>query len=191
MEQNLLEGLKGLKGEVKSSTVSSYLGIQFNGRVKIERGNFSMNIYFYATVHETNHKGVIKIDDWDVNESDEHTFNGLPIDNISSFKTKLTEWGLGSIGNKLSFSNDEEKTAICLSMLENEELKKLYGKKFKVWELLSADEQKLLELQLVVETYENVGNSMKERVAQFYKMRVQPTIPTLDEFKLKLAELSK
>jgi hypothetical protein len=67
----------------------------------------------------------------------------------------------------------------------------MYGKKFKVWDLLSVDEQRLLDLQFVVENYKGCGEHIKNQVATHYKIGVQPTTPTLEEFELKLAELSK
>jgi hypothetical protein len=78
-----------------------------------------------------------------------------------------------------------------MAMLESDDLKKMYGENFKVWELLSVDEQKLLDLQLVVENFKGCGEHIKNMVATHYKIGVQPTIPTLEEFELKLVELSK
>ena len=79
-----------------------------------------------------------------------------------------------------------------MAMVEDETLKKVFGKKFKVWELLSVDEQKLLELQYVVENFKSCGDHIKNIVATHYKIGEQPTPkPTLEEFELKLAELSK
>ena len=193
MEHTILESLKGLEGSVvKGTNASAYLTFDFSGSVKIERGVFSMIIHFYSKLSESKHKGIISIDDWGVNDSDNYNLNGLPIDNITSFKAKLTDWGVGSLGNKLQFTSDEEKRAICMAILENEELKKVFGKKFKVWELLSVDEQRLLDLKFVVENFKGCGEHIKNQVAKHYKIGEAPqTTPTLEEFELKLAELSK
>jgi hypothetical protein len=192
MEQNILESLKGLEGKVKGTPKSAYTTLEYGGCIKIERGNFSMEIDFYAKLSETKHKGIISIDDWDVHDSDEYNLNGLPIDNISAFKTKLNEWGLSGIGNKLQFSSEEQKRAIAMAMLEDETLKKMFGKKFKVWNLLSVDEQKLLDLQYVVANFKDCGEHIRNEVAKHYKIgEVPQTTPTLEEFELKLAELSK
>lgn len=191
MEQIVFESLKGLENaEVKVTNLTSGLSFEFGGEIKIERGAFSANICFYAKIYETKHKGVIQIDDWDINDTNSFNLNGLSIPNISAFRTKITEWGLSV--DKLQFSTQEEKIAICMAMLQNEDIKKVFGKKVKVWELLSVDEQKLLDLQLVVEKFESIGDHLKQQVATHYKMGVQPTpTPTLEEFELKLAELSK
>jgi hypothetical protein len=192
MEQNILASLQGLDGEVKGTNVSAGLCFDFSGTIKIERGCFSMQISFYSKFYETKHKGIVLIDDWDVHDSHDYNLNGLPIDNITSFKAKLNEWGVGSIGNKLQFSNAEEKRAISMAMLEDENLKKLFGKKFKIWDLLSIDEQKLLDLQYVVANFKDCGEHIRNEVAKHYKIgEVPQTTPTLEEFELKLAELSK
>jgi len=192
MEQNVFESLKGLEGEVKATSESTYTQIEFSGSVKIERGNFSMVICFYARISEMKHKGIISIDDWDVNDSHSFIFNGLPLDSVTNLKNQITQWGFESMAKKLDFNNEEQKTAICMAMLESEDLKKMYGENFKVWELLSVDEQKLLDLQFVVENFKGCGEHTKEQVAIHYKIGEQPKPkPTLKEFELKLAELSK
>ena len=192
MEQNVFESLKGLEGEVKATSRSTYTQIEFSGSVKIERGNFSMVICFYARVSETKHKGVISIDDWDVNDTEDFIFNGLPLDSVTNLKNQITQWGFESMAKKLDFTNEEQKRAICMAMLESDDLKKMYGKKFKVWELLSVDEQKLLDLQYVVANFKDCGEHIRNQVATYYKIKTQPEIkPTLEEFELKLAELSK
>jgi hypothetical protein len=191
MEQNILNALQGLDGEVKGTNVSAGISFEFGGCIKLERGNFSMQISFYAKVYETKHKGIVSIDDWDIHDTHDYVLGGLPIDNISAFKTKLTEWGVGRIGEKLKFTTDEEKRAIAMAMQEDESLKKLYGKKFKVLDLLSKDEQNLLDLQYIVANFESCGNYLKENVAKHYNLGVQPTTPTLEEFEQKLVELTK
>jgi hypothetical protein len=191
MENNILASLQGLDGEVKVTNVSAGLCFEFSGCVKLERGNFSMQVSFYAKVYETKHKGIISIDDWDVHDTHDYNLNGLPIDNLSAFKSKLNEWGLSGVSHKLQFSSEEEKRAIGMVMLEDENLKKIFGKKFKVWSLLSVDEQKLLDLQYVIANFKGCGEHIRNEVARHYKIGVQPITPTLEEFELKLAELSK
>jgi hypothetical protein len=194
MEHTILESLKGLEGSVvKGTNASAYLTFDFSGSVKIERGAFSMLIHFYSRLSESKHKGVISIDDWDVNDTEDYNLNGLPIDNITSFKAKLTDWGVGSLGNKLQFTSDEEKTAICMAILENEELKKIFGKKFKIWDILSIDERMLLDLQYVVDNFKSCGDYLKGLVFKHYKIiEVKDnTYPTLEEYQAKLVELTK
>lgn len=193
MEQTILESLKGLNGGVvKGTNHSAYLTFNFSGSVKIERGGFSMLIHFNTNLCESRHKGVISFNDWDIHDTEDYNLNGLPIDNITAFKQKLVDWGVGSLGNNLKFTFEEEKTAICMAILENEELKKIFGKKFKVWDILSIDEQKLLDLKFVVENFKSCGDYIRNEVAKHYKLVEQPEIkPTLEEFELKLAELSK
>jgi hypothetical protein len=193
MEQTILESLKGLEGSVvKGTNASTYLTFNFSGSVKIERGAFSMVLNFYSTLSETKHKGVISIEDWDINETEDYVLNGLPIDNITSFKAKLTDWGVGSLGNKLQFTSAEEKTAIGMAILENDELKRIFGKKFKVLDLLSVDEKMLLDLKYIIDNFDKCGDYIRNEVAKHYKLVAQPEIkPTLEEYQAKLVELTK
>ena len=192
MELGILQSLKGLEGEVKATSESTYTQIEFGGSVKIERGNFSMVICFYARLSESKHKGIISIDDWDVNDAEDLIFDGLEVTCLDTLKNKIKDLGFDKMGKKLDFTNQEQKTAICMAMLESDDLKKMYGENFKVWELLSVDEQRLLDLQFVVENFKGCGEHIKQQVATHYKIGVQPTpTPTLEEFELKLAELRK
>jgi hypothetical protein len=190
MEQNIFEVLQGLEGEVKGTNTSGHVNIEYCGSIKIERGNFSMDIHFYAKVYETKHKEIVMIDDWDVHDEDNYNLNGLPIDSLSSFKAKLTDWGFSGIGKKLEFTNEENKRAIAMAMLESEELKKIYGKNFKVWNLLSVDEQMLLDLNFVVENFNTCGVHIKNIFAKHYDLGVGENT-TLKQFQSKLKEVSK
>jgi len=190
MEKGIFENLKNLEGEIKVTNLTSGLSFEFGGDVKIERGVFSMVFSFYAKVYETKHKGIISLDDWDIQDTHSYNLNGLAIPNISAFRTKVYEWGLST--DKLQFSTQEEKIAICMAMVQNDDVKRVFGKKVKVWELLSVDEQKLLDLQYVVENFKGCGDHLKNEVAKHYKIGEQPQEnPTLDQFQEKLAELSK
>jgi len=188
MEQNIFEVLQGLEGEVKGTNTSGHVNIEYCGSIKIERGNFSMDIHFYAKVYETKHKGIVMIEDWDVHDEDNYNLNGLPIDSLSAFKSKLTDWGFSGIGKKLEFTNEEQKRAIAMAMVESEELKKIYGKKFNVLNLLSVDEQMLLDLNYVIDNFKNCGTHIKNVVNKHYGLSEQTT---LEEYKAKLAELTK
>ena len=193
MEQTFLDSLQGLSnGEVKGTSVSTYVNVEFSGSVKLERGAFSMVIHFYCKVSESRHKGVVSIDDWDVNDSSDFIFNGLPLDSITNFKNKLTEWGISSVGKKLDFTNEEQRRAICECMLKDEEVKKVYGKNFKIWDILSDEEKKLLDLKLVIEKFKTIGDHLKGEVGRYYKlMDNTQTYPTLKEYQAKLVELTK
>lgn len=193
MEQTFLESLKGLEGSaVKGTNEQTYLSFEFGGTIKMERGAFSMVIHFYAKIYETKHKGVIGIDDWDVNDTSDYMLNGLPIDNFDNLKTKLTEWGFGGIGDKLKFTTSEEKMAIANVMSQSDALKKVYGKKFKVWETLSTDEQMLLDLQYIVENFGIMNDNLKLQVARFFNIEVVNNVcPTLELYQAKLVELTK
>jgi hypothetical protein len=158
----------------------------------MKRGTFEQRICFYARVYETKHKGVFGIDDWDVTDVTDIKLDGLPISEVHKTKQKVDDLGMKSLADRLGFTREEEKTAICQCMLQDKQLKLLYGNDFKVWELLSTDEQKLLELQYVVANFNGCGDYMKQEVSKHYKIgEVPSTTPTLKDFKKKLSEVSK
>ena len=191
MEQSILASLQGLEGKVKATNKNAGLTFEFGGTINIQRGNFSKDISFYAKVYETKHKGVLGLDDWDVHDTYNYNLNGLPIDNVTAFKTKLSDWGLSGVANKLTFSNEEERQAICMAMLEDETLKKIFGNDFKVLELLSTEEKNQRDLKYVVENFESCVANFKQQVARNFGIAVENETPTLKDFKKKLAEVSK
>jgi hypothetical protein len=189
MENTLLEALKGVNGNIVAESHSTDLTFEFGGSIVVKRGTFEQKIYFYAHINESRHKGVIQINDWDVNDVTDVKLGDLPIDNLDAFKQKLKEWGLSSLANNLDITTENQKIAISQCLLQDKQLKLLFGKNFKVWELLSVEEQKLLELKFVIEKFNPSGNHLQTEVARYYKINEINT--TLDDFKTKLAELAK
>ena len=80
-----------------------------------------------------------------------------------------------------------------MAILENDDLKKVFGKKFKVWDILSIDERMLLDLQYVVDNFKSCGDYLKGLVYKHYKIIEvkENTYPTLEEYQAKLVELTK
>jgi hypothetical protein len=144
MENTLLNALKGVQGDVVAENHLTNLSFEFGGSIIMKRGTFEQRIYFYARVRETRNKGVFSIDDWEVTDVTDIKLDGLPISDLSKTKQYVENLGMKSLADRLGFTSEEEKIAICQCMLQDKQLKLLYGKDFKVWHLLSDDEKKKL-----------------------------------------------
>jgi hypothetical protein len=192
MEQNVLGLLKGLNGGVKFSPINSSVKIQFDFEVEMKRGKFSQIFGVWASIYESQFKGIICIEEWDIHTVVAVELDGLPIDNFNAFKQKLVDWGFKGISEKLEFTHEERKEAILNVIANDIKLKKIFGKNLKVWGLLPVDELKLLQLKQIVEDYNLFGDHTKNEVAKYYKINEGSTnIPTLDDFQAKLVELAK
>jgi hypothetical protein len=197
--ENILSGLKVVSGEVKPTTVREGFGLEVSADVKLTKGNFEKEINFWARIYETQYKGVIGIEEYDITDVYHTKIGELVIDDIHKLKTQLTQSGLSTLSNSLGLTYDEERFAIYKVVENHKTIKLVYGKKTRIWELLSEDEQKILELQYAVENYETCGDYFKQNVAKFFGFDKTPNdetstedyVPSLDAFKLKLAELSK
>jgi len=193
MENTLLNALKGAQGDVVAENHSTSVTFEFGGSIIMKRGTFEQRLYFYARVSETRHKGVISLDGWDSNEISDTKLDGLPIDDVYKTKQYVEGLGMTTLANRMEFSGTEQKIAICQCMLRDEQLKLLYGKDFKVWDILSDDEKKVYDLKFVVENYDTASSHTKLEVAKHFGLIeiIDNKVPTLKEFKKKLSEVSK
>jgi hypothetical protein len=169
----------------------------------MKRGNFSIDLDYYARLYERSindkTKIVIAIDDWEIQDRTNAMLGDLPIDNVGSLQTQLRNSGLSTLANKIGFNDDEEKQALCEVIKNHKYFKPIFGKNVILWESLTKDEQKLMELKYVCENYETCGDYYKKEVGAFYGINKDPNdennhdivIPSLEVCQAKLEELSK
>jgi hypothetical protein len=191
MEQTILETLKGIDGTLKAKAHNVNLLFNFGGSAEVERGTFKLNIEFTSTFYETKHKDVIKLDDYDVFNSYDYSLNGLQIDNIVVFKDKLKSWGLNSICEKLTLKAQDELIIIGNILFNDESVKKMFSKNLKVWDILTKEEQMLLELKYIVSNFNESLIDEKIEVAKHYGIVGDNLTTSVKAFKVKLAELTK
>ena len=201
--ENILGGLKVLEGKTETKSITEGVSTELTGKFTMKRGNFSIDLDYYARLYEKtlNNKTqiVIAIDDWEIQDSTNAMLGDLLIDDVSSLQTQLRNSGLSTLANKIGFNSDEEKQALCEVIKNHKYFKLIFGKNAILWESLSKDEQKLMELKYVCENYETCGDFYKKEIGAFYGINKDPNdennydivIPTLEICQQKLAELSK
>jgi len=203
--ENILGGLKVLEGKTETKSITEGVSTELSGKFTMKRGNFSIDLDYYARLYERGlndkTKIVIAIDDWDIQDKTNAMLGDLPIDNgkVSSLQNELKNIGLSTLANKIGFNDDEEKQALCEVIKNHKYFKLIFGKNAILWESLTKDEQKLMELKYVCENYETCGEYYKKEVGAFYGIDKDPNdennydkvIPTLEVCQQKLAELSK
>jgi len=201
--ENILGGLKVLEGKTETKSIIEGVSTELTGKFTMKRGNFSIDLTYYARLYEKSlndkTKIVIAIDDWEIQDSTNAMLGDLPIDNVGSLHSQLQNSGLSTLANKIGFNSDEEKQALCEVIKNHKYFKVIFGKNAILWESLTKDEQKLMELKYVCENYETCGDFYKKEIGAFYGINKDPNdennydivIPTLEICQQKLAELSK
>ena len=199
--ENILSGLKVLEGKIETKSKREGVSTELNGVFTMKRGNFSIDLEYdvrlYERVMSTEKQKIVAFDDWDIQDRTNAMLGDLPIDNVGSLRTQLANSGLSTLANKIGFDYEEENRVICEVIKNHKYFKLIFGNNAILWELLSKDEQKLMELKYVCENYETCGDFSKKEVGAFYGIDKDPNdennkvIPSLEVFQLKLAELSK
>jgi hypothetical protein len=141
--------------EVTSSNANLSVSPEFYGAMDISKGALTMKIHFWAKLYKMKYNNCISLDDWDINNKTDISFGDIPIDNLSSLKTMLNNSGLTTIANGLDINTNEEKKEICIQLEQSKIFKDIFGKKAKIFNNLSENEQKNIRLKFVIDNYEN------------------------------------
>lgn len=154
--KNLFEQFANGGGEVTSNGLDVDFKVNLCGSTTITKGGLSYTLCFYAYLGDMAIKNAVTIEDFDVNDSYDYTFNGIPVDNMQSLRNTLTNSGLSSIAKSLEVEWKDERKAVAKEVEKNKLFKKIFGKDAFVWEALTEHEQKLLKLQHFIDNYETI-----------------------------------
>jgi hypothetical protein len=202
MQSLLANGLKIVQGEVKVETINEGFSLELHGKFIMQRGEFQQECSYYGRMYKTQYgEKFIGVDDWEITDIRNIKIGELPIDDLNDFKKSLQQSGLRSLADSIGFSDEEERKAVYNAIQNHKDFKKAYGKKAILWNALSVDEQKLIELKFVCANYETCGDYMKKEVGKHYGIDTEldpndansyiKVIPSLEVCQTKLAELSK
>jgi len=154
--ENFLSNFANTNTEVKSSNANLSVSPEFYGVLDISKGALTMKINFYARVYKMKYDNCISLDDWDINDTTDISFGGMPIDNIVALKTTLTNSGLTTVAMGLDISNDDQKREICIQLEQYKMFKDIFGKKARMFHLLSKEEKTNAALKFAIDNYEKM-----------------------------------
>ena len=159
--ENFLSNFANTNTEVKSNNANLSVSPEFWGMIDITKGALTMKIHFFARVYKTRYDNCISLDDWDINDTTDISFGGMPIDSLSALKTMLTNSGLTTVANGLDISNDDQKREIGIQLEQYKMFKDIFGKKARMFHLLSKEEKTKVVLKYVIDNYDKmtIGNS--------------------------------
>lgn len=183
--ENFLLNFANTSTEVTSSNANLSVTPEFYGTIDICKGALKMKIHFFARVYKMRYENCISLDDWDINDTTDISFGGMPIDNFIALKTMLTNSGLTTVANGLEITNDDYKREICIQLEQYKMFKDIFGKNARMFHTLSAEEKSILKLKFVIDNYDNI-TIVNQEMQEFLVMegegnRVLPTIKQLKE----------
>lgn len=153
--ENFLSNFANTNTEVQSGNAKLNVSAEFYGAIDLTKGALSMTINFYARLYKSRYDNYISLDDWDINETNNITFNGAPIDNINMLKTSLINSGLSTLASGLDIDNDVIKRQISKQIEQSTLFKALYGKKALMLDRLSDKELKVVRLYYAIQNYDD------------------------------------
>jgi hypothetical protein len=154
--ESILKQFENKNTEVKSNNANLSVSPEFYGTIDVSKGALTMKIHFYARAYKMKYENCISLDDWDINDTSDISFGGMPIDNLNALRTTLNNSGLTTISNGLDISNDDYKREICIQLEQYKMFKDIFGKKARMFPLLSKEEITNLALKFVIANYDKM-----------------------------------
>jgi len=198
--KNLFEQFANGNAEVTSKNANLDISVEFNGSIEITKGGLSQTIHFYAKTYEMLYKGYVTLDDWDVSEYTNTSFNGMPVDNLSKLKQTLADSGLETFAKSLEIDSKELEEQISIQIQSSKLFKDSYGKNMSMWIAVSADEREIATLKYAIEKYDTLSENshvFKKYIVEVEKVeevedKVETSIkPPIEVLENALAELTK
>lgn len=155
--KNFLSNFANPNAEVKSNNANLSVSPEFYGTIDIIKGALTMKIHFYARMYKTKYENYISLDDWDINDTTDISFSGVPIDNIVALKTMMTNSGLNSVAIGLEIDNEKIKEQICIQLEQSKTFKDIFGKNAKMFCILSDEEKSKVKLKFAIVNFDKMN----------------------------------
>lgn len=190
--ENFLLNFTNNNTEVTSSNLDLQVSADFFGKMDITKGSLKMTISFYTRLYRMSYENCIGLDDWDINDRSDISFNGIPIDNIILLKTTLVNSGLTTIANGLDISDDEIKNEILNQVEQLKTFKEVYGKKARMFNNLSEEEKSKIKLKHSIDNYDKITLADRD-IKEFLELNEEgeKSIPTLEKLKELYNQMNK
>lgn len=143
------ELFKNFKIGDKNAASKNFTGhgsVNMHGEITLMRGGLEQEISYTAHIYAMNINGYVTFDDWDLQEELSNTFNGLPIDDLYKFKKTLRESGLETLADSILIPTNDAEQQLAIQIMKTPIFKKVFGKNAIMYQSLSKDEKKVVQL---------------------------------------------
>jgi hypothetical protein len=153
--ENFLSQFANTDTKVQSSNAKLNVSPEFYGTIDVSKGSLSMTIHFYARMYKTKYETLVSLDDWDINETTDIKFNGVPIDSLAMLKQSMINSGLSTLASSLNIDNDDIAKQISIQIQGTNEFKTIFGDNAAMSNTLSEEEQNKIKLKFAIDNYDN------------------------------------
>jgi hypothetical protein len=153
--ENFLSNFANANTKVQSSNAKLNVSPEFYGTIDVSKGSLSMTIHFYARMYKTKYTNLVSLDDWDINETTDIKFNGVPIDSLDMLKQGMINSGLSTLASSLNIDNDDIAKQISIQIQGTNEFKTIFGDNAAMSNTLSEEEQNKIKLKFAIDNYDN------------------------------------
>jgi len=179
--ENIFKGLTN-DSKVTSSNLRGNARFNYSGDITINKGGYSETFSFYCGVDTLMYEGFVSIDDLDINEVLETSFNGMPIDDTYKFKESLKNAGLTTLANSLEIDYKEQKKQVAIQLTKSKEVKAIFGDDVRFFETLSESEEAILKLSYAIKNYKSIqaySNCISKYVVVEDGVKIKPELKVL------------
>lgn len=179
--KDLFENLKN-GSEVTSSNFTADLSLNVRGDITINKGVYSETISFYCDVSTLIYEGFVNVENLDINDTLETSFNGIPIDNEHNFKEGLKNLGLTTVAQSLEIEYKDQVEQVAIQLSKNKRIKAVFGEDVIFWQTLSESEQDIVKLEYAIKNYKTLqayANCISKYVVVEDGTKIKPELKVL------------
>ena len=143
------ELFKNFKMGNQNATSKNFTGnvsVNMHGEITMMKGGLEQEMSYTAHIYAMNINRYVTFDDRDIQEELSNVFNGLPIDDLNTFKTTLRESGLETLADSIFIPSEDTTQQLALQIMKNPMFKKIFGKNAIMFESLSEDQKQVVKL---------------------------------------------
>lgn len=194
--KELFENFKNTDQKIIASESSFNYSSSLYGHTTIKKGGLEMEVSYSLHFEEMSYTNCVSVMDWDIHDTSNTTFNGLPIDDLDALKLSLKSSGLKSIAESLVVKDLDIFKAVALEVSVDKTFKAIFGEDAILWDTLSEDEQEVFVLNRLIDMYDklsvntyNLKKYLVEVETEEDREDKAERIPTLKELKAILKEV--
>ena len=149
--ENFLSKFANANTQVQSSNANLSVSPEFHGTIDISKGALKMKIGFYARLYKTKYENFVSLDDWEVQDTSNIEFDGIPVDNLVALKQSMTNSGLSTLAKGLEIDDNQIKKEIVIQIGQSKLFKTIYGKTAVIYD--TDEEKKKIWLKFAIDNY--------------------------------------